>query len=188
MFEQDAIQRRGQALEDEFFHRVDQKLIQDLRNSTERDSARKALREATNFADETLLNQLLDKGFTASSITALMLLPSVFVAWADGSVSDSERTNVIQAALQRGVDSQSVAYQLIQSWLDKRPPHSLWEAWREYAEGVRQSMSSEQANTLAKEIVDQATRVAEASGGMLGIGKVSAAEKDVIERIRKSMS
>ena len=36
MFDQDAIHQRGKALEDEFFRRVDEKLMADLKASEER--------------------------------------------------------------------------------------------------------------------------------------------------------
>ena len=46
------------------------------------------------FVDE-LLDHLLDGGFQPASVAALALVPAVFIAWADGSVTQNERQAVI---------------------------------------------------------------------------------------------
>ena len=115
MFDHDAIHDRGKALEDEFFYRVDEQLRQKLRESMEREEQRKQLIAATGFQDEELLDHLLDGGFQPTSVAALALVPAVFTAWADGSVTASERQAVMGAALQRGLDNQPMAMQMILS-------------------------------------------------------------------------
>ena len=52
MFEQDLLHQRGKALEDEFFHRVDEKLGAALRARMDRDDAIEHLKSTTGFDDQ----------------------------------------------------------------------------------------------------------------------------------------
>ena len=67
MYDHDAIHDRGRALEDEFFHRVDEQLRTKLRESMEREKKREQLISATGFNDEELLDHLIDGGFRAGN-------------------------------------------------------------------------------------------------------------------------
>ena len=183
MFEHDTIRERGQALEDEFFHRVDEQLRTKLRESMEREEARAQLSAVTGFQDDELLDHLLDAGFTATSLAALALVPTVFVAWADGSVTPQERQAVMNAAVQRGLEHQPQALQMIEAWLHKHPPRPLWNLWKEYAAAVYGSVQPQMVATLRNEIARQAKIVAEASGGTLGFGKVSKDEQALLDEI-----
>jgi len=183
MFETDALHRRGQALEDEFFHRVDEKLRAELRESMERSEQRTQLSAATGFQEQELLDHLLDAGFQASTLMALALVPSVFVAWADGSVTPQERQAVMSAALQRGLEHEPTALHMIEAWLHKHPPRTLWKLWKEYAEAIHATVSPTLAEMLMREILRQATAVAEASGGTLGFGKVSKDEQAILDEV-----
>lgn len=183
MFEPDAIQQRGQALENEFFHRVDEKLRAELRASMEHQQLKEQLAVATGFKDSELLDHLVDGGFEATSLTALALVPLVFVAWADGSVTTKERQAVMSAALKRGLDHNPQAMEMFEAWLQKHPPRSLWKLWREYVEAIRESVGPTAAEMLTKELVRQAQIVAEASGGTLGFGKVSKDEQAILDEI-----
>ena len=70
MFERDAIHSRGKALEDEFFRRVDQKLMEDMRRSAERKATREQLAKVTGLKDETVLDHMVDAGFEPTTLTA----------------------------------------------------------------------------------------------------------------------
>ncbi len=63
MFDQDALHQRGKALEDEFFRQVDQKLLADLKASSERERHIEQLASVTSFQDDELLADLVDGGF-----------------------------------------------------------------------------------------------------------------------------
>jgi hypothetical protein len=182
MLETDAI-RKGQLLEDEFFHLLDQELRAQLRESVKREELKKQLAAATGFRSQQLLDHLVDSGFEAATVSALALVPTVFVAWADRWVSPGERQAVMSAASQRGLEHEPTAFQLIEAWLRKRPPEPLWKLWKEYAQAVHDTMSPSLADQSMKEILRQATIVAEASGGAFGFGKVSKQEQAVLDEI-----
>lgn len=185
MSESDAIHKRGHALEDEFFHRVDERLREQLRKKMQREESRRVLAAATGFQDPTMLDQMLDAGIEPETLTALALVPVVFVAWADGSVSDAERETVMNEALKTNLAQQSAAFELVEGWLRNRPPSSMWTLWKEYVSAIRGKMSPVTGDALGKEIHRQATAVAKASGGTLGFGKISSAEQDKLDEIAK---
>ena len=184
MFEKDVFRQREQALEDEFFHRVDEKLRQKLRESIERDKSKERIAEATGFENPELLDHLVEAGFESTTLAALALIPPIFVAWADGEVTAKERQAVMSEALRRGVNDNPVSFQLIESWLEHRPPESLWKLWREYAIGIHESMLPAVSKLLAIEIMTLATNVAKASGGRFGKGKISKAQQKVLDEIK----
>lgn len=183
MFDKDALHQRGQALEDEFFRQVDQKLIADLKAAEERSKLKDQLALVTSFKDDALLEHLIDGGFQPTTLAALALVPAVFVAWADGSISPQERQAVMSAALHRGIEEQPTAMKLLESWLHKHPPRPLWKLWKEYVEAVYSSVPAESGQALATEIQEQAKSVAEASGGTLGFGKISQVEREILDDI-----
>jgi hypothetical protein len=125
----------------------------------------------------------LDGGFQPATVAALVLVPAVFVAWADGSVTPQERQAVMSAALQRGLENQPLAMKMIDAWLHSHPSQSLWKLWKEYAAAFRQTVPETVAEKLTSEIVRLCKSVAEASGGTLGFGKVSKAEQEILDEI-----
>jgi hypothetical protein len=128
-----------------------------------------------------LLDHLLDGGFEASRIAALALVPAVFVAWADGSVTPQERQAVLSAALHHGVNRELSAFKLIESWLEQPPPRKLWNLWKEYVTEVRATMTPMLSITIANEIQHQARVVAEASRKPLEFKKISKEEQQILD-------
>lgn len=187
MSEPDAFEKREKALEDEFFHRVDEKLREELRRSMERDRSREALAEATGFSDTELLDALIDAGFQATTLTALTLVPAIYVAWADDTVDSLECETIMKAATERGINEDGVALQLLETWLKKRPPKSLLETWKRYAHAVGESLSESASGKLSGEVMRLAEAVAESSGGILGFGKTSKREQEVLDEIKESL-
>lgn len=183
MFEPDAIHKRGQALADEFFHRVDEELRAQLRESMIREKEKERLAAATGFENDELLDHLLDAGFQSATVAALALVPAVLVAWADGEVTPQERQAVMHAALHRGFERQPSAFYLVEAWLRNRPPKSLWKLWKEYAQALYASMSPAMARVLAQEILRPARAVAEASREMVASSNVCKEEQAILDEV-----
>ncbi len=116
-------------------------------------------------------------------MAALALVPAVFVAWADGSIAAGERQSIMHVALRRGLEDNQPAFQLVEGWLNKHPPQSLWTLWKEYAHAVQESVTPTLSEMLKKEILRQSAAVAEASAGMFGLGKVSTEEQAILDEI-----
>ena len=186
--ESDGFAKRERALEDEFFHRVDEKLREELRRSMEHDRSREALAAATGFNDTALLDELVDSGITATTLVALALVPAVMVAWADSEMAKEEREAIMEMAHKRGIEQDGLAYQILNGWLEQRPNRALLETWKHYAHAVRETLTESAWKQLADEVLEQANAVAQASGGVFGYGKVSATEKNMIAKIREAVT
>ncbi|MEM9588654.1 MAG: hypothetical protein AAGA03_15340 [Planctomycetota bacterium] len=187
MIETDALHARGKALEDEYFHRVDDKLRQQLKASMERDEAKRRLAEASRIEDNLLLDHLLDANMDSASLAALVLVPLAFVAWSDGQVSVEERQSVMHEVMHRGVSPRSKPFQLVESWLEHRPTNDLGVRWEEYLAGVTKVLSSDASAGLRTTLMKRCQEVAEASAGLFGTNRVSKPEQEMLEKIRVAL-
>ena len=59
------------------------------------------------------------------------------------------------------------------------------EAWIHYMEGLCEKLTGEEKEAMKKEMLGSARAVAEASGGILGINKISREEKEALEKMEK---
>lgn len=74
-----------------------------------------------------LERNLAGLGLTRSTYRALMLLPLVYVAWADGSVQNVERELILRFAKQR-LHMTSETTKVIEGWLERAPTKEYIEA------------------------------------------------------------
>ena len=177
---------RGKALEDSFFERENQELLRRLREQAAREDRKKVLREALSFADDEILDALVDLDLDPESVVAFGLVPLVEVAWADGSIHDRERDAILRAAEERGIAAGSTTFQLLQNWLGHQPDPRLLEVWRHYARELISSLGTDSGALLKKQVLANARAVAEAAGGFLGLGSVSAVEQAVLEDLEST--
>jgi len=182
----DAFEDRRKALEESFFRKRDQELLQAMQENRNRAQDRARLSEATGILDETVLDDLLSHGVDAASTNALVVVPLVWVAWANRNVHDRERKAILEAAAKEGITEGSPAYKLTESWLQTRPERELFDAWARYTKAFAGSLGSDSATSLRNTVVGRARRVAEAAGGILGLASVSDAEKRALEQISEA--
>ena len=174
----------ARSLEDAFFARENARLLEEMRKKAAQGDRRDALRHAMKGADDALLDHLLGLGVNAETVLAMMLLPLVRVAWADGAIDGKERDAILKAADQRGVPSGSPGHDVLKSWLAQKPGESIIAAWGKYLEGIWPSLASNERDELRGRLLGLARGVAEAAGGFLGLGsKISPAERAVLDEI-----
>jgi len=182
MGDDNAIARRGKALEDEYFHRKEKELIEKLRKRRAAEAQMKELSEATGIPNEEVLKTLQELGYTRETLALLHLVPLINVAWTDGNVSRPERELILEAANMRGVDAASPAYQQLEDWLENRPGE-------EFFEQTLRVIGHLAPGDEATDVLSQAIQVASASGGILGFGsKISTAEQALLSRIAAALS
>jgi len=173
-------------LEDEFFRKEDQRFIQLRRDLQEKAVSREALAKVSGIKNEAILDKLLQLGIRAEVLAALALVPLVEVAWADGSLDDRERREILARAEKSGVAPGSPGHALLQSWLERKPEPKLLTAWIQMVAGLSEHMTPEQVQALRAGLVERARAIASASGGLLGVGKISAAEADMIQQLESA--
>jgi hypothetical protein len=177
---------RGRALEDEFFRKEDQRLMTRLRELRDRTASREALAKASGIKNEAVLDKLLELGVRPETVAALALVPLAEVAWADGSLDERERRLVLERAEKSGIAPGSSDYALLESWLERRPEPKLLSAWTQMVRGLREHLTPEQVEALRAGLIERAQAIAGASGGFLGVGKVSGAEADMIRQLESA--
>jgi hypothetical protein len=148
------------------------------RMRAEREKVRKveAIRHASQIRDLQVLGQLVDLGLDAPSWAALCLVPLVEVAWADGEIAPRERDAILTAAAQQGVAPGSPGHTLLEAWLVTQPKSVLFASWGAYVTELAAQLTAPARDALKHEIVERARKVADAAGGILGLGSISDAE------------
>jgi hypothetical protein len=182
----DHLTHDGRRLEDAFFLQRDKALIEKQRAMKEMKATREALAKASGIHNEEVLGKLVELGVRPETLAPLSLIPLVEVAWADGSLSKSEETAVLNAAAGMNIKAESAAYDLLRQWLRNKPSAAMLEAWAHYVQGLCEKLTGEEKTLLKKEIIGQAREVARASGGVLGIGAVSEEEKAALAKLEKA--
>lgn len=179
----DTLKDRGQALEEEFFHRLQEQQLGALRAELDRKATREELRASCGIADEAVLDQLVGLGVSGATMAALSMIPLVTVAWADGDVHARERDAVLKAAHERGVDEKSAAHSLLAGWLSRRPSSQLFDVWAAYSRALAATLVPTQRSQLREQIVGMAREVAQSAGGFLGVGKIGKEEEAALASI-----
>ena len=187
MTERDAFSDRGRALEEEYFRKREQELIEKLRRRAAAEDELHRLGEHAGVADEEILQDLQDLGYTPETVMLLHLVPLVQVAWADGRVSERERALIVEAARARGVEADSPADQQLAQWLTSRPPEEVFERNLRAVRAFLESRPAAEREASERELLSLSTAVASASGGLLGIGAVSAEERALLARLSSEL-
>jgi hypothetical protein len=177
------LQDRERALENQFYEKENQDKLAAMKHKLDAQQSKDELRKASGMSDDAVLDQLVALGLRANTIAALSLVPLIQVAWADGAIQDNERTAILQGAHGKGLEEGSDGYELLQSWLKRRPGDELFTAWETYIKALAAQLNDEQNRLLRNQIVGFAKLVATAAGGILGFGKVSASEEKILHRI-----
>ena len=173
---------RRRELEEAFFGERDQKLLRAIREEAAAKERRQALAEASGIADQSVLEQLIELELCGETVAALSLVPLIAVAWADGKLDRKERDAVLSAAVERGLEPGHAGHQILERWLDKKPNPGLLAAWKNYVTNWAQTLDESAKAAVKSELLSRARGVAEAAGGLLGLGnKISRAEQAVLD-------
>ena len=184
MGDDNAMAKRGKALEDEYFHRKEKELVEKLRKRKAAEAHMNELSEATGNPNEEILKTLQELGYTRDTVALLHLVPLLNVAWADGNVSRQEREMILEAARLHGVAEASAAYNQLTDWLDKRPREEFFEHTLRIVGDLLETTPRADGRVGSHGVLDDCTRVAAASGGILGFGtRISAEEQALLQRI-----
>lgn len=187
MADTDALSLRRRALEEEYFRKKEQELIEKLRRRGEEAAKRRQLGERVGVADEEILKDLQALGYTPETVMLLHLVPLVQVAWAEGDVSDRERDLIVEAARSRGIEQGSAADRQLADWLTTRPGDDIFQATLRAIGAMLEARPSEEREAGQRDLLAYCTAIASASGGILGFGKVSDQEQQLLARISQEL-
>lgn len=188
MFTEAQKQSRGRTLAEAFFFRMDQELIESLRRKLNREEKIQAFQTVAGIRDQKVIEALVDARFDLSSITAFIWAPALFVAWADGNADQLETDAILESFPKKGVSQDVASMMISHEWFMNRPTEELWTLWEEFAMATLATLPADERESLMDEIINLCYIVAHASGGFLGIGKVSQSECDTIDRVIRSFN
>jgi hypothetical protein len=183
----DALADRRRATEDDYFRKRDQQLIDNMRMQTEEKAARQRLSQRVGVADETLLQRIEAIGFSDESVPLLHMLPLIDVAWIEGTPSPGVVARITTAARDYGVDASSNADRRLHEWLGRRPSDVLFNEALQVISAIIRPWTAVQRERYVQTLLERCTEVAAASGGVLGFGKISRRERELLDRIRETL-
>jgi hypothetical protein len=177
----DPLSGRKRTLEEDYFHKKDLELIEKIRRQAKAEQELRAIGEGIGVTDPDLARQLAELGFTPETARLLPLIPLVEMAWAEGGVTPAERKMVVDLARARGIETGSTADRQLADWLDRRPDES---AFRRAGRLINALFASGgRFDFTPDDILKYSEAIADASGGLFGIRRVSSEERATLERI-----
>jgi hypothetical protein len=179
----DGLRERGRSLEEDYFRKKDQELIDKMRRAAAADAVRRDMSAKTGLQDPELLQELEALGFTPETVSLLPIVPVLEVAWAEGGVTDAERALVIQLARSRGIAEGSAADRELASWLARRPDPQVFARATRLVRAMLASGGQEQGSLTADDLVKYCESIASVSGGVFGMKKISADERALLAKI-----
>jgi tellurite resistance protein len=141
----------------------------------------------TGIQDPDLLRDIEALGFDTDKLSLLPLVPILQVAWADGEISPEERKLIVDVARSRNIAEGSPADQQLAEWLARLPPPGAFARADRLVAAMLAVHSDATHDLSAADLVKYCESVAQASGGIFGLGKVSAGERAAIEKIQKAL-
>jgi hypothetical protein len=180
MSTQDALGKRGRALEDDYFRRKDQELLEKMRQEVAAKKTQEALGATTGLTDPALLEELQALGFTLDTVCLLPLVPMLQVAWAEGGVSQAERDLIQLFADNRGIAAGSPANAQLNDWLAHRPSDEVFAGAGRLIHAMLATGAEVVGDLSAVDLVEYCEKVAAASGGIFGLGRLSGEERTLL--------
>jgi hypothetical protein len=185
MADPNPLAERGRSLEEDYFRKKDRELLERMRTAAAADEARKQLGSATGLAGADV-EELRALGFTPDTISLLPIVPLLQVAWAEGGVDAQERALIVQLARSRGITEGSAADAQLTRWMAEAPPASVFAGATRLVSAMIDAPGAG-AGLTRDELVAYCERVAAASGGFLGMKKISAEEKALLTTISQDL-
>lgn len=184
--DRDSLHERGRMLEEMFFAERDRQLLDALRKRLTADEASNLLSAATGVADKIVIQELADMS-APQFLAVLGIFPMVEVAWCDGHVSPEERGAILRGVAEMGVPEGSPSHQLLDRWLQTRPADKARSLWANYVQAMNATLNPDSVAALKDGVIGRAKKVAEAAGGILGLGsRISNVEQECLEELAKA--
>jgi hypothetical protein len=187
----DIFHAREQAEEAVYFQQRDAKLIEKLREKARLSEIAAALAEKLAVDNQELLRRIMQFGITLDTGAAFLLLPLVQIAWAEGKVTDHERSSVLAVAGERGIQPGSADHAQLVKWLEQRPSDALFETALEAIKLGLSVLPPAETRERIERILEACHKVAAVSGGLPKVlhlqSGISAEEQKVLDLIRSRL-
>ena len=187
MAESDFLDDRRRASEDDYFRKKDRELVEKMRQAAAAERAKNELSAKTGLGDPVLVQELQELGFSPETVVVLPLVPIVQMAWAEGGITPAERTLLVELARERGIAQGSAADRLLSDWMSREPSADVFERAARLIRAMLDANVPEHAAMNADDVIKYAESIAAASGGILGIGRISSEERATLAKIADAL-
>jgi hypothetical protein len=185
----DIFEQRRKGFEAEFFAKREQELIAKVRGVLEKEQPRETLKKLTGIQDEKTIDTLVALNVNHDTLAAFALYPLVEVAWADGKVDEREREAFFKAAAEVGIGEGTPGHMALREFLSDTPREEARKAWFTWSSELNKKLAPAERTKVREALLQRARAVAEATGGILGLGRrVTAAEQRVLDRIAETFA
>ena len=169
--------------EEEYFLSRERELLRRLQAKAREEAERKNLAQAVGIENAQILEVLREMGFDRETVVLLGLLPLIQVAWSDGAISPEERAGLLEVSHTKGIEEGSAAHARLVTWLDRRPESTFFERALTIIRDLMSYQTEDQRTASSADLFAACERIASTSGGILGLGAVSSAEREVLRRV-----
>jgi hypothetical protein len=135
------------------------------------------------ITDPELLQELGRLGFTIDTVDLLPLMPLIQMAWAEGGVSAAERELILNLARSRGIGDDTPAGRQLSAWLAAAPDAEVFTRSTRLIRAMLASPGAGAGSLTPDSLVKYCEEIAAASGGVLGMRKISSEERALLSRI-----
>lgn len=153
---------RGRALEELFFLKQNNILIEKRIQLQKMERGLKTMSGVSGISDAAVLRKLVELNVQAEVLATLLIIPLIEVAWADRKLDEVERAAILNTAKDNRIFGGPIDRSLFEHWLQYEPPKGFLEAWVFYMQGLCQLLSEEERRALKSDILARARTVAEA--------------------------
>lgn len=173
--------------EEDYFRKQDRELIERMRKAAAAKDATQPLGARSGIQDPDLLRDIAALGFTVDTVSLLPLVPILQVAWADADISPAERKLIVDFARHRGIEEGTPADRQLTDWLAHRPAADVFSRAGRLVAAMLAAGSGTAQDLSPDDLVKYCESIAAASGGILGLAKVSPTERAAIDQIQTAL-
>lgn len=186
MADKDVFAERGRSLEEDYFRKKDRELIEKMKQAAAAEQSRREMGARTGLTDPDMLRDLEELGFTPDTVGLLPLVPVLQVAWAEGGVTNVERKMLTDLARARAIEAGTPADRQLQDWMTTQPDDAVFARAGRLIRAMLDS-GQDQGGLSAEDLVKYCENIASASGGILGLGRISPEEREILASIASEL-
>ena len=187
MTEHEFLDDRRRGLEEDYFRRKDRELIEKMRHAAAAERTRNEMSAKTGLTDPALVAELQELGFTPETLSVLPLVPIVQMAWAEGGITPAERNLLVKLARERTINEGSPADRLLNEWMTHQPSPDVFARATRLIRAMLDVGTPDATALSADDLIKYCENIAAASGGILGIGKISTEERETLAQIAREL-
>ena len=178
--------KRNRSLEDMFFYEQDRRIIEQRKKLQKMQETKENLAKISGIQDDAVLEKLVALDIRPETLATLIGIPLIEIAWADGRMDEKERKKLFEYAEKSGLRQKGLDSKIMSAWLKTKPDPALLDAWTQYMKTLSQQLTDAERKSFREELMADARSIADAAGGILGYGTISAAEQAMLKKLESA--